>query len=323
MSSVLSLNILLEIPVMRIARSLSVLCLLSAGACTGLDDGGLEPSRSIAPSSSAARVGDFDGVPDIVVDVHALAKSWVVYDHTIRENACSLAEENLVSGQYRLLRFTVGTPNVGTADLFIGDPNRHWDPNGDGNPNDSDGLFANDGCHGHFHYQNYARYELIATDGTVTKSRKAGFCMLDIKPFSPAHKTWVYRSCGRAPNLQFGLPGVPGNQGISVGWSDEYDKWLDGQFFVLDDPNAPPVPPGNYILRVTVNPAFPLVAGEACPVLDSNGFCHGFRESNYSNNVGQISITIPAHPGKTGYGPGADRNAPTDELIDDESRGSN
>lgn len=303
---------------MRLTPFVLTLGVLSVAACTGTDNSGL-----VEQSTSAVRVGDFDGTPDLIVDTHALATSWVVYDHTLKESACSLREENLSPGQYRLLRFTVGSPNVGTADLYIGDPNVHFDPNGDGNPDDSDGLFELSTCHGHFHYRNYARYELIAKDGTVTKARKTGFCMLDVKPFSPAHKTWNYRSCGRAPFPQFGLPGIPGNQGVSVGWSDEYDKWLDGQFFVLDDPNASAVPPGDYTLRITVNPPFPQVAGQPCPVLDSNNMCRGFRESNYDNNVGEIAITIPAHPGKTGYGPGADKNPPEDELIDDESQVTN
>jgi len=43
-------------------------------------------------------------------------------------------------GQHRVLRFTVTTPNIGTADVNLGDPNRHWDPNGDGDGSDSTGY---------------------------------------------------------------------------------------------------------------------------------------------------------------------------------------
>jgi lysyl oxidase len=299
---------------MRLRPFFTTLGLLAAAACASPDSGSI-----IEQTQSSTRTGDFDGVPDLIVDVHTLSTSWIVYDHELREGTCSLHEENLSPGQYRLLRFTVGTPNIGTADLYIGDPNVHWDPNGDLNPDDSDGLFEYSTCHGHFHYSNYARYELIAKDGTVTKARKTGFCMLDIHPFSPAHKTWAYRSCGRPPDLRFGIPGTPGNQGVSVGWSDEYDKWLDGQFFVLNDPNAPEVPPGDYTLRITVNPPFTGTPGGFCPAVDSHGLCHGFRESDYDNNVGEIAITIPAHPGKTGFGPGATKNPPDEEGIDDGS----
>jgi len=31
-------------------------------------------------------------------------------------------------------------------------------------------------------------------------------------------------------------------------------------------------------------------------------FCHQFAELRYDNNVGEVLITIPAHPGKTGVG---------------------
>jgi hypothetical protein len=267
-------------------------------------------------------VRDLDGLPDLIVDARTLATSWVVYDHTLKEGACSLLEAHLAPGQYRLIRFTVNTPNIGTADVFIGDPNRHWDPNHDGDGSDSDGLFENNACHHHYHFRNYALYQLIDAKGKITKARKNGFCMIDIKPYNDdaPPKSWVYRACGR-PGLP-GLPDteVPGNQGISVGYADQYYKWLDGQYFVLDDPNADPIAPGDYTLRIWVNPPFTPTGGEPCRARDSEGLCHMFAESNYSNNIGEASITIPAHPGKTGVGPGAEKNPPDDELVHDENR---
>jgi len=270
-----------------------------------------------------AHVQDLDGTPDMIVDAKALATSWVVYDQEIKENACSLQEANLVPGQYRFLRFTVNTPNIGTADIFIGDPNRHWDPNGDGDGSDSDGLFENNACHRHYHFRNYALYQLIAADGTITKARKNGFCMIDVAPYNDGAppKSWVYRACGRPARPDLGLPEVPGNQGISVGYADQYYKWLVGQYFVLNDPNAALVPPGTYTLRIWVNPPFtPKSKNDLCPATDAAGFCHMFRESNYDNNIGQVVITIPEHAGKTGYGPGSGSTPPDGFIIDDENR---
>jgi hypothetical protein len=304
---------------MRMTCCITSAIALLAVACSPAEN----PFRS---GPEFAHVQDLDGLPDLIVDVHTLASSWLVYDHEMRESSCSLHEENLEPGQYRLLRFTVGTPNIGTADVYIGDPNRHWDPNGDGNGDDSDGLFENDSCHGHYHFRNYATYELIDAAGKVTKARKNGFCMLDIQPYNDGAppKSWVYRACGRPAVPQFGVPEVTGNQGISVGYSDEYNKWLAGQFFVLNDPHADPVPPGEYTIRITVNPPFTPAGGEPCPFKDPLGFCHNFRESNYANNVGEVRITIPAHPGKKGWGwgPGMESNPPDDDLIDDETRPS-
>jgi hypothetical protein len=210
----------------------------------------------------------------------------------------------------------VKTPNIGDADVFIGDPNDHVDPNGDGDP--SDGLFEFAQCHNHFHFRNYATYEIfpVLADGSLgnaIQAKKRGFCMIDVDPFKSdiAPNTFVYDRCGR--------PGTPGFQGISTGWADEYFKWLDGQFFLLTDPNEP-VPPGDYLIRITVNPPFTPQGGEACPATDPQGFCHMFEESDYSNNVAQVLVTVPDRVGRTGFGPGGGTPPPKSEMIDDESR---
>jgi len=257
----------------------------------------------------------------MIVDAKTLATSWVVYDQELKESFCSIEEANLAPGKYRLLRFTVVTPNIGDADIYIGDPNRHWDPNGDGDGSDSDGLFENNACHRHYHFRNYALYQLIDSTGKITKARKNGFCMIDVKPYNEdaPPKSWVYRACGRPARPDLGLPEVPGNQGISVGYADEYYKWLGGQYFVLNDPNAPLIPPGRYTLRIWVNPPFTAKKNEPCPAKDPQGFCHMFTESNYDNNIGEAVIDIPDHPGKKGYGPGGGQD-PVDEIVDDENR---
>jgi hypothetical protein len=239
----------------------------------------------------------------------------VISHETLPATLCSVVEGDVPPGDHYLLRFTVTTPNIGDADVAIGDPRVHIDPNGDGNYSDSDGLYEFAPCHGHFHFRNYAKYELFpilpnGSLGTPVKARKRGFCMIDTTPFSNDNgqpKERVYYSCG--------TPTIPGNQGISVGYADTYVKALGGQYFVLDDP-AEPVPTGDYILRITVNPPFPRVAGQACPVYDpSAGFCHNFAESNYADNVGQIRITVPSRTGKTG---GSMQT--TQDGIDDENR---
>jgi hypothetical protein len=111
-------------------------------------------------------------------------------------------------------------------------------------------------------------------------------------------KNHEYRSCGAI--------GIPGHQGISNGWADTYRFFLGGQYFVLDGGDGQPVvPPGDYIIRITVNPPFVAQAGEPCPYTDPNGFCHQLPESHYDNNVAEVTVTIPDRPGKTGFGPAA------------------
>jgi hypothetical protein len=287
--------------------------------CTAMAMAACESAQSAisAPDHAQAGLGvpDLVGMPDLVVDAARLASSWVITDEYLSPNLCSVQEGDVPPGDRRLLRFTVETPNQGDADVAIGDPRTHIDPNGDGNYSDSDGLYILDGCHGHFHFRNYATYELLPLNadgslGTAVKARKRGFCMIDTTPFSNSNgqpKERVYYNCG--------TPTRAGNQGISVGYSDTYVKALAGQYFVLDDPNEP-VPAGKYILRITVNPGFTPTAGEPCPVLDSaTGLCHNFAESSYANNVGQITLTIPNRTGKTG---GTIKTAV--DAIDDENR---
>jgi hypothetical protein len=107
-----------------------------------------------------------------------------------------------------------------------------------------------------------------------------------------------FRSCG--------LIGVPGNQGVSKGWTDIYEWKLAGQFFVLDGGDGQAVvPPGQYKIRITVNPGYVPAKGEICRHADPNrkGVCHALPESNYDNNVGEATINIPEHPGRSGVGP--------------------
>lgn len=299
---------------MRIKTAAVLVCAaLAMTACESAQ------SAIAAPDRAQARLGepDLEGMPDLVVDATRLAASWVITEEYLSPNLCSVQEGDVPPGNRRLLRFTVETPNQGDADVAIGDPRTHIDPNGDGNYADSDGLYILDGCHGHFHFRNYATYELLPVNpdgslGASVMARKRGFCMIDTTPFSNANgqpRERVYYNCG--------TPTSPGNQGISVGYADTYVKALAGQYFVLDD-DREPVPPGNYVLRITVNPGFTPAAGEPCPVRDSaTNLCHNFSESSYSNNVGQISLTIPARTGKTG---GTIKTAV--DAIDDENRPS-
>src|SRR2546426_2042776 len=193
---------------------------LLAAACTSME-------RTVVSAPQFAHVQDLDGTPDLIVDSKDLATSWVVYDQELKESFCTLQEGGVPPGTHRVLRFTVTTPNIGDADIAIGDPNKHWDPNGDGNGSDSDGLYENDACHRHFHFRNYATYSILSADGSKTwQAAKRGFCMIDAAPYNDAAppKSWVNRACGRPARGD--TAAVPGNQGISVGYADQHYKRL-------------------------------------------------------------------------------------------------
>jgi len=254
---------------------------------------------------SASSQPDLTGLPDLVVNSELLGHQWIVRDENLPADACSVEEGGVTPGVRRIIRFTVETPNIGDADILVGDPNVHVAAN--------DGLFEFATCHHHYHFRHYAKYELIDPNtGHVWKAAKKGFCMLDTDPAPTSSsgqqpQSPQFRSCGAI--------GIPGNQGISHGWADTYRFFLGGQYFVLDGGDGQPVvPPGDYIIRITVNPGFVPGLGEPCRYADNTkpGVCHQLPESNYENNVGEVRITIPDHPGKDGFGPGGGTQAQED-----------
>jgi lysyl oxidase len=248
---------------------------------------------------------DLDGIPDLVVRQDMLASQWVVRDENLPADFCSVIEGGITPGVRRLLRFTVMTPNIGDADIYIGDPNEHIAAN--------DGLFEFASCHAHYHFQHYAEYRLIdPRTGKVWRAAKRGFCMLDTDPNpawlgEEAPREWIFRRCGTTT--------IPGNQGISHGWTDTYRFFLGGQYFVLDGGDGQePVPPGTYVIQVHVNPPYTVKKG-GCPRFTDllTGFCHQLEESNYANNVSSVTINIPSHPGRDGVGPMAGTPIPSEE----------
>jgi hypothetical protein len=260
---------------------------------------GATVDRDVGPLASSG-VPDLVGLPDLVVDEKATQNNWLVRVEDLPANFCSVEEGNITPGTRTLIRFTVTTPNIGDADVFVGDPLDHMDPNGDGDFRDQDGLFEFASCHNHFHFQHYATYRLLDMNGKEWKAAKRGFCMLDTDPYNVNNGdgTWTYRSCGTTTRSGF--------QGISSGWADTYMFFLGGQYFVLDGGDGQPVvPPGKYIIEVHVNPPYAASKKGVCPFAkdEATGLCHQFAESNYANNVGRVTITIPDHPGRSGYGP--------------------
>ena len=235
--------------------------------------------------------------PDLIVRGDVLSHQWVVRDENLPSTACSVIEGEVTPGLHRLIRFTVMTPNIGDTDIALGDPNEHVAA--------GDGLYELATCHRHYHFRHYALYELIdPATGFVWRAAKRGFCMLDTDPnpayFGQPPRNHQFRSCGRV--------GIRGNQGISAGWADTYRFFLAGQYFVLDGGDGQPdVPPGNYVIRITVNPGFVPQAGEsiefASPDPNHPGVYHQLFESNYENNIVAVPIVIPDHPGRSGVGP--------------------
>lgn len=202
--------------------------------------------------------------PDLTTD--GTRFNAFVQTRTFSTTSCDVVEGHTKPGTRQLLRFTFTTPNLGLADLVVGRPDSTY--------------FSYGACHGHWHLKEYADYRLwtpsqhaayealrVANPGVQAheileahpelqpiRGDKRGFCVVDLIRYDGAMPPkWL------ACNLQ----------GISVGWADEYDWRLDGQYVDVTG-----VPPGTYVLEAEVNAE------------------HFFEESNYDNNRAFRTVTI-------------------------------
>lgn len=188
--------------------------------------------------------------PDLIVD-----GTWVSPLFTeilATKDTCEVAEGCLGDlGMRRLMLFTAAMPNIGSADLVMGIPANHPE------------LFHYSGCHDHYHFDEFARYELRDQEGdmVVATGHKQAFCMLDTV-------SWAW---------PLALPRFDcANQGISRGFTDHYEAGLPCQWVDVTG-----VPPGEYTLQISVNQPRP---EWALPLLN---------ERVYDNNTIEVPVTIP------------------------------
>ena len=154
------------------SRSFVVLVVaLGAAACAPND----KPATLFAPGQSlkSGGVPDTRALPDLIVDSKSTQNNWIVRVEDLPANFCSVEEGNITPGEHTLLRFTVTTPNIGQGDVFIGSPLDHYNAN--------DGLFEFATCHQHFHFRNYAVYELI----DPCLCRRVRFLLTDVPHSAP------------------------------------------------------------------------------------------------------------------------------------------
>ena len=99
------------------------------------------------------------------------------------------------------------------------------------------GRYELHATHGHVHYEGFARYELFEVDpetgqrkSTVGRSRKSGFCLVDLR------LVWWARLGNEPRRFSFPACNVPSREdgsfvmGISRGWSDIYTWDLPDQY---------------------------------------------------------------------------------------------
>ena len=182
---------------------------------------------------------------------------------------------------HTLLRFTTAVGNAGRGPIEL----RGGPTNGatqdvfqrvyhsDGSTADRlAGAFTYHAEHGHVHVDEFAQYALRSAGpkgevGTVVASSdKVSFCLLD--------RTAHDRGLPGAPQAPHYITCDNGVQGISVGWSDVYERNLPGQWIDVTD-----VPAGEYWLEVVIDPQGRLT------------------ESDETNNTARIRVTLEATGG--------------------------
>ncbi|XP_015254734.1 PREDICTED: protein-lysine 6-oxidase-like [Cyprinodon variegatus] len=174
-----------------------------------------------------------NGLPDLIPDPYYIQAASYIQRVQMYALRCA-AEENCLSRSayhpsvsdldYRvLLRFPQRVKNQGTADFLPMKPRHEWEWHS---------------CHQHYHsMEAFSNYDLldISTGQKVAEGHKASFCLEDT-------------SCDPGVRRRFAC--TAHTQGLGPGCYDTYHANIDCQWIDITD-----VPPGNYILKVTVNPS--------------------------------------------------------------------
>ncbi|XP_034411859.1 lysyl oxidase-like 5b [Cyclopterus lumpus] len=191
-----------------------------------------------------------NGLPDLIPDPYAIQAGAYIQRMQMFALRCAAEENCLARSAYGpavrdidfrvLLRFPQKVKNQGTTDFLPVKPRYQWDWHS---------------CHQHFHsMEAFSNYDLldIVTGQKVAEGHKASFCLEDT---------------GCDPGIRRRYACTSHTQGLSPGCYDIYAANIDCQWIDITD-----VPPGNYILKVTVNPNFHIL------------------ESDFTNNIVRCDI---------------------------------
>ncbi|CAL8254384.1 unnamed protein product [Merluccius merluccius] len=189
-----------------------------------------------------------NGLPDLVPDPYYIQAASYIQRAQMFALRCAAEENCLSRSAYRasdldyrvLLRFPQRVKNQGTTDFLPAKPRHEWEWHS---------------CHQHYHsMEAFSNYDLldVSTGRKVAEGHKASFCLEDT-------------SCDPGVRRRFAC--TAHTQGLSPGCYDTYHANIDCQWIDVTD-----VAPGNYILKVTVNPS------------------QLIQESDFSNNVVRCDV---------------------------------
>nr|XP_056699985.1 protein-lysine 6-oxidase-like [Euleptes europaea] len=192
-----------------------------------------------------------NGLPDLIPDPYYIQAATYVQRIQMYALRCAAEENCLARSAYQtgvsdvsyrvLLRFPQRVKNQGMADFLPVKPQHAWEWHS---------------CHQHYHSMDaFSNYDLLdaVTHRKVAEGHKASFCLEDT-------------TCDAGFRRRYAC--TAHTQGLGPGCYDTYAANIDCQWIDITD-----VPPGNYILKVMVNPDF-LVA-----------------ESDFTNNAARCDVT--------------------------------
>ncbi|XP_054572683.1 lysyl oxidase homolog 1 isoform X2 [Eptesicus fuscus] len=208
------------------------------------------PQGRLSVGSVYRRPQSGRGLPDLVPDPNYVQASTYVQRAHLYSLRCAAEEKCLASTAYApeatdydvrvLLRFPQRVKNQGTADFLPNRPRHTWEWHS---------------CHQHYHSMDeFSHYDLLdaATGMKVAEGHKASFCLED-------------STCDFGNLKRYAC--TSHTQGLSPGCYDTYNADIDCQWIDITD-----VQPGNYILKVHVNPKYIVL------------------ESDFTNNVVRCNI---------------------------------
>lgn len=190
--------------------------------------------RALADAVRVGTITNPDG-PDLEPNKEEFRQHRFTYRY-IPADSCTLVEECVGgSGWRKLLMFPTADLNIGAHPLDIGLVDYFHTKNG--TTLSDHGMFELSACHHHYHFSHYGTFRL--GEGSDAINRKNGFCMqptarLSNHELSPLHHRYV--DCV--------------DQGVAVGWIDEYKMGLECQWLDVSDIEQDLVLP----LSFTTNP---------------------------------------------------------------------
>jgi hypothetical protein len=141
--------------------------------------------------------------------------------------------------------------------------------------------------HLHWHFLDFAKYELISSaGGTTIRSQKEAWCLaptdavdLTVRgaQYQP-YSTGLSTACGQQQALAL-------RETLDSGWGDTYGQYLPGQAFDITN-----LPNGTYVIRVTANPDGHLLEGSMTNNVSNRTVILG-------GTKGARTVTVPPYEG--------------------------